>query len=79
MNNASLKSARMQRVLKVLRDGRPHSSWDIIRRAKVVAPGTCVSELRALGAEIACERRTAGPDGEPIWFYTMTKGPRKDG
>lgn len=77
MNAASaLKSARLQRVLKVLADGKEHSTWEIMRRAKAPAPGTCVSELRANGAVIDCKRRTV--DGEPRWYYTMTKGPRRD-
>jgi hypothetical protein len=58
MNHASaLRSARLKRVLKVLADGLPHSSFEIMRRAKAVAPGTCVSELRANGALIDCTRK----------------------
>ncbi|WP_425099171.1 hypothetical protein [Tropicibacter sp. S64] len=78
MNNATLKSARLQRVLKVLRDGKKHSSWEIMSRGKAPSPGTCVSELRQLGAKIDCKRET-GPNGQPIWYYTMTKGPRENG
>lgn len=77
MNAASaLKSARLQRVLKVLSDGKEHSTYEIMRRAKAPAPGTCVSELRANGAVIDCTKRFV--DGEPRWFYKMTKGPRRD-
>jgi hypothetical protein len=79
MNAASaLKSARLQRVLKVLSDGREHSTYDLMRRAKAPAPGTCVSELRQNGAIIECTRRSDGPNGEPRWYYKMTKGPRRD-
>ncbi|AUC54271.1 hypothetical protein CDO87_14275 [Sagittula sp. P11] len=78
MNAASaIKSARLQRVLKVLSDGKEHSSLDLVRRAKAIAPGTCVSELRENGALIECTRRN-GPNG-PVWYYKMTKGPRQNG
>ena len=47
-------SKRLQRFLRLLSDGRPHTSWDIIMNARVVAPGTCASELRANGIPVAC-------------------------
>lgn len=79
MNAASLKSARLQRVLKVLRDGRWHSTWEIMSRAKVCAVNSCIAELRAHGALIETEVRFDGPELERRWFYKMTKGPRTDG
>ena len=75
MNHARLTSARLQRVLKVLRDKQEHSTWDIMSRAKVAAVSACISELRANGAEIDCVRRFDGPNGEPRFYYTMTKEP----
>ena len=75
MNAASaIKSARLQRVLKVLSDGKEHCSFDLVLRAKTPAPGTCVSELRANGALIDCTRKK-GPNG-PVWYYKMTKAPK---
>ena len=79
MNHASLKSGRLKRVLRVLSDRREHTTWEIMSRAKVPAVSACISELRALGAEIACVRRNDGPKGEPRWYYKMTKGPRQNG
>jgi hypothetical protein len=78
MNHANaLKSARLKRVLKVLADGREHSSLELMMRAKTIAPGTCVSELRKNGAVIDCKRRQE--PGGPVWYYKMTKGPRQNG
>ncbi|EPX78119.1 hypothetical protein [Salipiger mucosus] len=79
MNAASLKSARLQRVLTVLSDGKPHSTWSIMRRAKVCAVNSCIAELRCLGARIDCETRLEGPERERRFYYTMKKGPRTDG
>lgn len=80
MNHARLiKSARLQRVEKVLSDGRWHSSWEVTQRAKVVAVGTCISELRANGARIDTEQRIDGPELRRVWFYRMTKKAKLDG
>lgn len=73
MHAARLTSPRLQRVLKVLRRGRT-SSRELMLEASVVAPGTCVAELRARGAEIDCTCRSV--DGRKLWFYTMKKEPR---
>jgi len=66
-------SPRLRRVLTVLKDGGEHSSWEIAKRAKTVAPGTCVSELRANGAEIECRQDRSS--GKTVFYYQMTKGP----
>ena len=79
MNHASVKSARLARVNKLLSDRREYSTIQIMERAKVAAVSPCISELRCLGAEIACSKRHDGPNGEPRWYYRMTKGPRKNG
>lgn len=73
MHAAGLQSPRLQRVLRVLRDGRPLSTRQIIRKAGVMAVNACVAELRQHGAEIHCEQRHVG--GQRRWFYTMTKPP----
>lgn len=77
MNNASLRSARLQRVLKILKDGRWHSTWEIMSRGKVCAVSACISELRCLGARIETEVRLDGPELERRWFYRMTKAPKQ--
>ncbi|MBY6118513.1 hypothetical protein KUV64_05170 [Mameliella alba] len=79
MNHASIKSARLQRVLKVLSDRREHSTLEIMSRAKAPAVSAIISELRCIGAKIDCTRRSDGPNGESRWYYQMTKGPRADG
>ena len=73
MNAAGLHSPRLQRVLRLLRDGRPHTTRDIVRKARVMAVNACVAELRCHGADILCTRQHV--DGKPRFFYTMTKGP----
>lgn len=78
MKHATLKSARLQRVLKVLSEKGEHSTWDIMRRAKVCAVNSCIAELRELGARIEVRRAIEGPEKERRWYYTMTKGPRHD-
>lgn len=75
MHAATLKSVRLRRILKVLSDGRPHSTRQIVRRARVMAVSACVAELRQNGAEIACVRETDPVSGALRWNYTMTKAP----
>lgn len=75
MHAASLASPRLQRVLRLLSDGKPHTTRDIVRRARVMAVNACVSELRHHGAEIACVKQAA-PSGGWRFYYTMTKGPK---
>lgn len=74
MRAGPLSSPRLQRVLRVLEDGRPHTTRDIVRRARVMAVNACVSELRHHGAEIACRSRIE--DGRRRFYYTMLKGPK---
>lgn len=74
MNHAHLiKSARLQRVHTLLSDGRWHSTWEIMRRAKVCAVNSCIAELRANGATIESDVRLDGPELQRRWFYRMTK------
>ena len=75
MHAAALTSPRLQRVLALLSDGQPHSTRDIVRRAKVMAVSACVAELRTHGAEIICSKQAA-PSGEVcVFYYPMTKAP----
>ena len=67
MNAATLsKSDRLKRVLRVLRDRRPHSTRDLIRRAHVCAINSIAAELRANGKRITCKRRGSR------WYYQLT-------
>lgn len=73
MHAAPLTSPRLQRVLTVLSDGRPHTTRAIVRKGRVMAVNACVSELRQHGAEIDCRSEIVG--GRRRFYYTMTKGP----
>ncbi len=73
MHAAQLSSPRLQRVLKVLRDGKWHTTRKIVRRANVCAVNACIAELRHHGAEIACVRRKVG--GKWRFSYRMMKEP----
>jgi len=73
MHKGSMRSPRLRRVAAVLADGKEHSSLAIQRRARVCAPGTCVSELRANGAVIHC-RVEVRPSGR-VWLYHMPTPP----
>ena len=73
MHAAGLQSPRLQRVLRVLGDGKPVTTRQIVRRAQVVAVNACVAELRQHGAQIHCEQRLV--NGRRRFFYTMKKAP----
>lgn len=73
---ARLDSPRLQRVLVLLMDGKPHTTRQIVRGARVMAVNAAVSELRHHGAEITCVKQAA-PGGKGWrFFYTMTKAPK---
>lgn len=70
---ATMSSERLQRVSRLLSDGKPHSTREIMQRAHVCAISSCVFELRANGAEIICERHMI--KGKQLFFYTMLTPP----
>lgn len=72
---AGLASPRLQRVLALLSDGKPHTTRDIVRRARVMAVNACISELRQLGAEITCTRQSVRPGQGRRFHYTLKKAP----
>ena len=74
MHAAPLTSPRLQRVLKVLSDGCPHTTRQIVRRGRVMAVNACISELRHHGAVILCDQRIV--NGARRFYYTMTKAPK---
>lgn len=74
MHAAAITSPRLQRVLRVLSDGKPHTTRGIVRRAQVMAVNACISELRQHGAEITCTQ--AVTERGRVFTYTMTKAPR---
>lgn len=75
MNAAPLASPRLQRVLTLLKDGRPHTTRDIVRRARVMAVNACIAELRQHGAEIVCHAQIV--NGARRFYYRMTKASKE--
>ena len=74
MHAATLTSPRLQRVLRVLSDGQPHTTRDIVRKGRVMAVNACISELRQHGAEITCTQ--AVTERGRVFTDTMTNAPR---
>jgi hypothetical protein len=56
-------SLRLQRVEKLLSTGKKYTTLDIIKKAKVCAVNSIISELRWNGMDIKCKR-----EGN-LWFY----------
>lgn len=73
---ARLDSPRLQRVLTLLSDGKPHTTREIVRKARVMAVNAAVAELRHHGAEIACVKQAAPRGRGWRFYYTMTKAPQ---
>lgn len=57
MNYALIEnSIRLQKVARVLKDKKWHSTMDIIKRAEVCAVNSIIAELRMNGFDIKCKR-----------------------
>lgn len=66
MNAAKIdKSERLQRVDNLLATGKKFSTLEIVKYAEVCAVNSVISELRANGRDIKCERK-----GD-VWYYQM--------
>jgi hypothetical protein len=66
MHKARLaKSARLQRVLKLLVDGQEHSTMEIIQACQVCAVNSIMAEIRANGIPVTV-RRHGGK-----WLYRL--------
>ena len=61
------KSQRLQRVLAVLRDGKTHTTRDLIIKAQVCAVNSIVAEIRANGIQVDCRR-----SGD-VWLYCIAE------
>ena len=72
---ARLDSPRLQRVLRLLLDGRPHSTRGICRKAHVMAVNAVIAELRHHGAEITCEHKGGFGGIKRRFIYTLRKAP----
>ena len=72
MHYAKLASSpRLQRVHAFLSDGLEHSTLELALGARIVNPGTYVSELRAQGAVVECRQTRSEFRGERVWLYKM--------
>ena len=60
-----VKSKRLQRVLRLLRDRDEHTTCGIICGAHVCAVNSIVGELRQNGISIVCRRRGK------LWYYRL--------
>lgn len=66
MNSASFEnSQRLQRVYKVLKDCKQHSTMSIIKAANVCAVNSIIAELRDNGFNIKCHRENNK------WLYQL--------
>ncbi len=74
---ATLASPRLQRVLRLMRDGRTYTTREVVRKARVVAVSACMAELRHHGAEISCVQMACPNGGGTRFYYTMTKAPKE--
>lgn len=64
-------SPRLRRAHALLRDGKEHSTLDIVKGAGVCAVNSVIAELRENGAEIECrqEYRETGR----VFLYRMVR------
>ncbi|WP_419738531.1 hypothetical protein [Ruegeria sp.] len=67
------RSPRLQRLHAFLRDGREHSTREIVTGADVCAVNAAVAELRANGAEIACRQGIDPMTMERIFLYRLVR------
>lgn len=67
------KSKRLQRVLRVLSEAGSNgvTSRDLMLKANVVAPGTCISELRRSRYVIDCDLKSIFADGTKVYSYKL--------
>ena len=66
MHAATLdRSNRLQRLRAVLRDRKPHSTRDLVRRAHICAVNSAISELRCNNLDITCQRNGG------VWYYQL--------
>ena len=70
MHAATMDSPRLQRALAVLRDGRAHTTRDLVVEAHICAVNSVVAELRANGIDISC-RQGVDVHGGRVWLYQL--------
>ena len=69
MNAARIgKSSRLKRVARFLKDGKPHTTMEIVQCAAVCAVNSIIAELRENGFKIHCWR--IGDN----WYYQLISG-----
>lgn len=74
------RSYRLRRVLIALKERGKQgiTSWELIQKAYVVSPATCVSELRQRGFIVDCNLDRTLPGGSKVYRYVY-KGKKKEG
>ena len=66
-HSATLESSpRLQKVYDLLKDGKPHTTMEIIKECNVCAVSTIIHELRENGKIIICLPRKRG-----VYEYQM--------
>ena len=66
-------SPRLQRFLKILSDGKKHTTREIQVKAKVCNPNTAKAELKENGFNVDCKLREVTEDGSKIFEYQLIK------
>jgi len=64
-------SPRLQRFLKLLQDGKRHSTMDVISCARICAVNSAAAELRANGIDVECNFRGLTDTGERVYEYHL--------
>ena len=67
------RSNRLQRVHRLLRDGRERSTLEIVEGARVCAVNAVIAELRANGAQITCRQIHNPATGARLWLYRLVR------
>ena len=65
-------SERLQRLMRVLSDGLPHTTAEISGRTGSVAVHTDAAEIRAGGVGVRCRFRETTPEGRRVYEYQLT-------
>lgn len=64
------KSKRLQRLMRYMSDGLPHSTLDIVRGAGVCAVNSAMAELRRNGINISPAKMVCTTaDGDHVYVY----------
>ncbi len=76
MNAGSIAtSERLQHTLAILRDGQPHSTWDLASQTRSCAVHSDIAALRQGGFTVSCSLVRVDPDTRRrVYEYRMKEG-----